>query len=147
MAFMRLSDRKAKRFFIVGLVAALVNFLALAFFVEVLGFRTYLLKNAANLMAMEIAVIFHFFLSRHWTWQRIPRKKGRELLTQALSFHAAVFAGISLRTILFAVLEKWNVHYLLNGALGIGLVAIMNYVFFDRFIFREVVETAAHTER
>jgi dolichol-phosphate mannosyltransferase len=146
MALMMLSRRKAKRFFIAGLVAALVNFLALVFFVEVLGFRTFLLKNVANLMAMEIAVIFHFFLSRHWTWQRIPRKKGRELVTQALSFHAAVFAGISLRIILFAVLEKWNVHYLFNNALGIGLVAVMNYVFFDKFIFREAVETVAHTE-
>jgi putative flippase GtrA len=137
MAFIMPSNRNAKRFLTAGFAAAFVNFLALAFFVEVLGFKTYLMKNAANFMAMEIAVIFHFFLSRHWTWQRIPRKNGMELLTQALSFHVGVFAGISLRTILFAVLEKWEVHYLINSAFGIALVAIMNYVFFDRFIFKE----------
>jgi hypothetical protein len=43
-----IGNEKVKRFFIAGLSAAFVNFLALAFFVEVLEWRTYLLEKCGQ---------------------------------------------------------------------------------------------------
>jgi len=38
--------------------------------------------------------------------------------------------------ILFAVMGKWGVYYLVNVAMGIGVVAVLNYALYDKLVFR-----------
>jgi dolichol-phosphate mannosyltransferase len=127
---------KASKFLIVGASAALVNLSVMALFVEVLGFQTYFLKNLSNIFSIEVSIIFNFALSRAWTWGDAPLKKGRELAGQCASFHAANLFGLITRAILFAVLERAGVHYILNIILGIGVAASISFVLYDRLVFK-----------
>ena len=131
---MRYNER-IRKFLIVGCSAAIVNFLLIGFFVEMLGFKGYFLKNLANILAIEMSAVYNFSISRLWTWNDAPRKQGKGLVGQFVSFNLALLAGIVLRVILFAVFEKWGVFYLLNVAMGIGLAAGMDFILYDRLVF------------
>lgn len=132
---MRFTDR-AKRFLIVGSSAAFVNFLLMILFVEVFWFKTYFLKNLANVLSIESSVFYNFVLSRLWTWIDAPKKQGKSLMVQFLSFNLAALTGMSMRVIVFAILEKWGVFYLLNVAIGIGLAASVDFLLYDKVVFR-----------
>jgi dolichol-phosphate mannosyltransferase len=132
---MRLTGR-VKKFLIIGFSAAFVNFLLMILFVEVLGFKSYYLKNLANILSIEISILYNFILSRLWTWGDVPRKQGKGLITQFISFNLAAFTGISIRVIVFAILEKLRVFYLLKVAIGIGLAATVDFILYDKLVFR-----------
>ena len=132
---MRYNERIMK-FLIVGCSAAIVNFLLITIFIELLGFKTYFLKNLANILAIEMSAIYNFSISRVWTWKDAPRRQGRSLAGQFIYFNLALLAGIVIRVILFAVFEKWGLFYLLNVAIGIGMAACIDFIFYDKFVFK-----------
>jgi putative flippase GtrA len=132
---MKYNERIVK-FLIVGCSAAVVNFLLITIFIELLGFRGYFLKNLANILAIEMSAVYNFSISRVWTWKDAPKKQGRGLLGQFISFNLALLAGIVLRVILFAVFEKWGVFYLVNVAIGIGIAACIDFILYDRYVFK-----------
>ena len=129
-------NEKIRRFLIVGFSAAIVNFLMISFFIEIMGFKSYFLKNLANILAIEISAVYNFSISRLWTWKDAPRKQGKGLVTQFISFNLALLAGIVIRVISFAVFEKLGVFYLLNVAIGIGMAASIDFVLYDKLVFR-----------
>jgi dolichol-phosphate mannosyltransferase len=133
------------RFLIVGCSAAAVNFLLITIFVELLGFKSYFFKNLANILAIEMSAIYNFSISRVWTWKDAPRKQGRSLVGQFLYFNLVLLAGIVVRVILFAVLEKWGLFYLLNVAIGIGIAACIDFVLYDKFVFKRPENSKALT--
>jgi putative flippase GtrA len=124
------------KFLIVGCSAAIVNFLLITIFIELLGFKTYFLKNLANILAIEMSAIYNFSISRVWTWKDAPRKQGKSLVGQFLYFNLVLLAGIVVRVILFAVFEKWGLFYLLNVAIGIGIAACIDFILYDKFVFK-----------
>jgi putative flippase GtrA len=129
-------NERIMKFLTVGCSAAIVNFLLITIFIELLGFNGYFLKNLANILAIEMSAVYNFSISRLWTWKDAPRKQGKSLLAQFISFNLALLAGIILRVILFAVFEKWGVFYLLNVAIGIGTAASINFILYDKLVFR-----------
>ena len=129
-------NKRIKKFLIVGFSAAAVNFVLISIFIEILGFRSYLLKNLANILAIEMSAIYNFLISRGWTWKDAPRKQGKGLVAQFLSFNTALLTGIGIRVVLFPVLEKWGIFYLLNVAIGIGIAASIDFMLYDKFVFR-----------
>lgn len=129
-------DSKVRRFAAVGATAAVVNLGLMFALVELFGFQGELMKNLANFLSIELSVFYSFALSRSWTWRDVPRKSGRALFFQFLSFNAAAFVAVLFRVFLFALLEKAGIHYLVNVSLGIGLAAGINYFFSDRLVFR-----------
>ena len=129
-------NERIMRFLIVGFSAMIVNFLIISFFIEILGFKSYFLKNLANILAIEISAIYNFFVSRLWTWKDAPRKHGKRLISHFIFFNLALLSGITIRVILFAVLEKWGVFYLLNVAFGIGVAATVDFILYDKWVFR-----------
>ena len=132
---MRYNERIIK-FLILGCSAALVNFLLITIFIELLAFKSYFLKNLANILAVELSALYNFSISRVWTWKDAPRKQGKGLVGQFISFNLALLAGILIRVILFAVFEKWGLFYLLNVAIGIGIAACIDFVLYDKLVFR-----------
>jgi len=138
---MRYNERISK-FLIVGTSAAIVNFLFISFFIEIMGFKSYFLKNLANILAIEISAVYNFSVSRFWTWKDAPRKYGKSLVGQFISFNLALLAGIVIRVILFAVFEKWGIFYLLNVSIGIGIAAGIDFILYDKLVFRR----AGHPE-
>ena len=134
---MKLNER-LKRFLIVGSSAAIVNFALMIFFVEALSFNTYVLKNVANAISIEVSVFFNFLLSRIWTWGDAPKRQGKGLVTQFIYFNLAALTGIIVRIIIFAALDNLGVFYLINVFLGIGIAAIIDFILYDKLIFRRV---------
>jgi putative flippase GtrA len=132
---MRYNERIIK-FLIAGGSAALVNLLLITIFIELLGFKSYFLKNLANILAIEMSVVYLFSINRLWTWKDTPQKQGRSLLGQFFSFNLAYLAGIVIKVILFAVFEKLGVFYLLNVAIGMGLAAGLDFILCDKFVFK-----------
>ena len=132
---MRFRERITK-FLIIGFSAAIINLVLMILFVEIFRFKTYFLKNLANLLAIEISVIYNFGLQRLWTWKDAPKKQGKGLIKQFIGFNIAALTGISIRAITFAFLELLGIFYLLNVAFGIGLVAAISFLLYDKLIFR-----------
>jgi putative flippase GtrA len=132
---MRYNERISK-FLIGGMSSAIVNFLIISFFIEIIGFKSYFLKNLANILAIEISALYNFLVCRLWTWKDAPRKRGKSLFTQYISYNLALLAGIVIRIILFAVFEKWGIFYLLNVAIGIGMAASIDFILYDKLVFR-----------
>ena len=135
---MQLNER-LKRFLIVGSSAAIVNFALMIFFVEALSFNTYVLKNIANAISIEVSVFYNFLLSRIWTWGDALKRQGKGLVTQFISFNLAALTGILVRIIIFAALDNLGVFYLINVFLGIGIAAIVDFILYDKLIFRRVM--------
>ena len=131
---MQLNER-LKRFIIVGSSAAIVNFAFMIFFVEALFFNTYLLKNIANLISIEVSVFFNYLLSRIWTWDDAPKRQGKGLISQFIYFNLVALTGIFVRLIIFAILDKLGVFYLVNVFCGIGIASILNFILYDKLIF------------
>ncbi len=134
---MRLNER-LKRFLFVGSSAAIVNFALMIFFVEVLSFNTYVLRNIANAISIEVSVFYNFLLSRFWTWGDAPKRQGKGLVSQFILFNLAALTGIIIRIIVFAVLDKLGVFYIVNVFLGISIAAIIDFILYDKLIFRRV---------
>jgi dolichol-phosphate mannosyltransferase len=132
---MQLTDR-IKKFIIVGSSAAFVNFALMILFVEALSFQTHLLKNVANVVSIEVSVFYNFLLSRIWTWGDAPKKQGKGIILQFVSFNLAALTGVLLRIIIFAILDKFGVFYIINVALGIGIAAVVDFILYDKLIFR-----------
>ena len=131
---------RIKRFLFAGLSAALVNLFFMVLFVEVFGFTTYILKNAANILSIEISILYHFIISRLWTWHDAPRKKGKNFLGQFISFHVVNITGMIIRVMAFAVLEKLGVFYIFNVTIGICLAAAVSFILYDRIVFKRDIQ-------
>lgn len=132
---MRYNERISK-FLIVGFSAAIVNFLLISFFIEIIGLKSYFLKNLSNILAIEMSAIYNFSISRFWTWKDAPKKQGKDLITQFISYNLALLAGIVIRVVSFVVFEKWGMFYLLNVAIGIGMAAGIDFILYGRLVFR-----------
>ena len=136
---MKFTER-VKRFFIAGASAALVNLSLMVLFVEVFGFDTCLLRNIANIVSIELGIIYNFTISRMWTWVDVPQRKGTGLMAQCVSFHIANLTGMAVRVIIFAVLDKLGVFYILNVMAGAIVAATMSFMMYDRFVFKRPVD-------
>ena len=85
---------------------------------------------------MEVSIIYNFLLSRFWTWNDSKREQGFNLIKQCALFHAAVGISICIRLIMFPILQLFGVHYVLNAIVGIGAGAMINYILYDKIVFR-----------
>lgn len=132
---------RIEKFFITGLSASIVNFLLMVLFVEAFHFKTYILKNVANILAIFLSIIYNFIVSRLWTWSEIPKKHGRSLLVQFISFNLANMFTMGLRVAVFAWLEKVGVNYMLNVIIGIVLAAVISFILYDKLVFNEKMDT------
>jgi dolichol-phosphate mannosyltransferase len=125
------------KFLIVSGSAVILNLLLLYAMVNYLGFDSSLGQNAANVISMELSIIYNFFLSRVITWKDRYREKGKGLFLQVIKFHVTIGITILFRMGLFAVLQLVGVHYLLNAAIGIAISAIFNFLVYDALIFKK----------
>lgn len=131
----RLKNR-IRNFVIIGGLAAIVNLGTMIFFVEVFGFKGYYQKNAANIITMEISIIFNFIFQRQWTWKEAPKKHGKGLFLQFCMFNGSAIAGVLMRTVLFAILEFLGVFYLINVTFGIIAAATLDFILYDKIVFK-----------
>lgn len=117
------------KFLAVGVVGISVN----------LGvFRTLYISGvpylAGSVAGFLIAVFVGFILQKYWTFE--DRSPGR---TRAqFAFYAAVTLGnLALNTgVVYVLVGKLGVHYLLAQAFGAALVAVDSFLVYQTFIFK-----------
>lgn len=125
---------KVGKFVLSGGTSAVFNLALLHALIAWCGLRGGWREDLANLIALELSVIFQFTLCRRWVWKAGEHQGS--VWAQLLRFHGAVVVTSGARLILFSLLRQAGMHYLLNAALGIGLAALANYFLYDRFVFR-----------
>jgi putative flippase GtrA len=132
------TDRKSTiwKFAIVSGSAVLLNLFLLYVLVRYLGFASPCEENIANVIAMELSIIYNFFLSRTITWRDRNLEQGRMLLIQIIKFHATIGITILFRMGLFALLQHVGIYYIVNAAIGIAISALFNFVVYDALIFK-----------
>ena len=125
------------KFFLVSGSAVLLNLLLLYLLVTYCGLGSALGENIANVLSMEIAVIYNDFMSRAFTWQDRQKEYGLKLFYQLLKFHVTIGITLLLRIVLFFFLQMAGIHYIINAVIGIALAAAINFVVYDTLIFRK----------
>ena len=136
LIYVRNNKFRIFKFLISGSSAAILNLSLLYILVRYLQLNTRFLENIANALSMEVSIIYNFIINRYWTWRDAKKERGFKLLKQCTLFHFAVGISIGIRLIMFPILQFYGVHYLINASVGIGVGAIVNYILYDRVIFK-----------
>jgi dolichol-phosphate mannosyltransferase len=137
IAYFRANARLIAMFVLVSGTAVLLNLLLLYIMVQYLGMNTTVGENIANILSMEISIIYNFFLSRAITWKDRQKEHGLRLFVQILKFHAAIGITTLLRVVLFVFLQWLGVLYLINAGIGIFIAAFFNFLAYNRVVFQK----------
>ena len=130
-------SNKIIRFAITGSAGALINLFLIYIFVELLNFKTNFMENIANILALEISIIFSFVVNRNWTWIERKNFQAYSLFRQYLYFHIAVAISVIFRIIIFPLFQYLGLNYLINTAIGIVLGSVINYFSLDLIVFKK----------
>jgi dolichol-phosphate mannosyltransferase len=129
--------KQAFRYLICGLVTAVFNVVLIYYMINIMRLNTPALRNLANLLSIEISLIFSFFVYKIWVWTGGSWNIKKVIFYQIPLYH--VSAGISVMTrsfILFPVLDWLGVNPSINTLMGIVLGAVLNYKISDRLVFK-----------
>lgn len=128
---------KAFRYLICGGITAAFNILLIEAIISVFAIETPLWENIANAVAIEISLIFSFFIYKLWVWSTDSWKLQEIILREIPKFHIA-FGGVILARIflIFPILNWLGVSAALNTLAGIILGAILNYTISDKWVFK-----------
>jgi len=125
------------KFVLVSGSAVALNLLLLYLLVTYCGLDNPLGENIANVISMEIAIIYNFFMSRWITWGDRQKERGLQLLIQLVKFNVTIGITILFRIVLFFLLQLAGLHYMVNAAIGIAVSALFNFVVYDTLIFKK----------
>jgi putative flippase GtrA len=129
---------KLFRYGMMGILVALSQVLSITALVELGGLEGLTGENIANLISIEVSIIVGYFLHSRVTWQagRAGRKPGARLRAFA-QFHAVTLFSAAIRAGVFYVLSTTGMHYRLNAIIGVAIAVILNFLGYDRLVFRE----------
>ncbi len=133
----KMLNSKIVKFLFGGGLAAALNLLLIYLIIEKLGFSTAFLRNIANVISIEISLVFSFFIYRSWVWTGGVWNLREVFLRQLPLYH--VSAGVAVLTrifLIFPILDWLRVNYAINTILGALVSASLNYLISDRFVFK-----------
>lgn len=118
-----------------GIIIALSQILSLTLFMEVYQTDSELIKNTGNLLSIVFSLLVAFSLHSSFTWRMtfLTYKDTLIKLTQFLLFSSST---ILIRLVLFFFLDKAGVPYLANAIIGIVVIVIINFLGYDRWVFK-----------
>lgn len=132
----KMFQQRIFKFLLGGGIAAAFNLLLIFYAVEFLEFNTPLLRNCANAIAIELSLIFSFFVYRIWVWPGERWNFKSIVLQQIPVYHLAMGAAICSRIfIIFPLLDRLGINYKINTFIGILIGALLNYLLRDRLVF------------
>lgn len=133
----KLVRSKIFKFLVGGGVAAAFNLALMFCLIEWLGFNTPFLRNIANVVSIEISLIFSFFVYRIWVWPggawTLREVLWRQIPLYHISAGTAVFARIFF---IFPLLDWLGINYVINTLVGVLVSAALNYLISDRLVFK-----------
>ena len=134
----KLFNNKIVRYLFFGGITAVFNVVLLAVLIEFFNITTSLGRNIANLLALEISVIFSFWVYKMWVWTGLDWNWRTIMLKQIPLFHASMSIIIAVRIfLLFPVLDWLGLQYIINTLIGIALGAIVTYFWSDKVVFKK----------
>lgn len=133
----KLSQNRIFRFLICGGVTAAFNILALDLIIKLFNLDQAVLHNIANAIAIEVSLLFSFFVYRTWVWSKGKWKFQEVLWREIPLYQLSCGSVVAMRSlILFPLLNWLGVHYSINNLVGIVIGSAMNYVMSDRLVFK-----------
>jgi dolichol-phosphate mannosyltransferase len=135
--FQNIFQSKILKFLIGGGLAAAVNLLLIVSFIELLNFNTPILRNVANVLAIELSLLASFFIYRIWVWPGGSWTLRDVCLKQIPLYHVSAGAAVLVRIFLvFPLLDWLGINYTINTLVGVLLSASINYLISDRWVFK-----------
>ncbi|WP_375501611.1 glycosyltransferase [uncultured Nostoc sp.] len=133
----KLFQPKIFKFFLGGSLAAALNLLLIFLLIEKLGFNTPILRNIANIVTIEISLVFSFFIYRTWVWAGGIWNLREVFLRQLPLYHVSAGVAVIIRILfIFPILDWLRVNYAINTVIGALLSASINYLISDSFVFK-----------
>src|SRR4030065_669717 len=110
-----LFNNRILRFLLGGGIAALFNLLLMFIFVDLCKFDTHFLRNAANVVSIELSLLLSFFIYRIWVWPG-GNWSIRELFWRQIPlYHISAGSAILTRIFLvFPILDWFGINYGIN---------------------------------
>ncbi|MEH2305902.1 glycosyltransferase [Nostoc sp.] len=128
---------KILKFLLGGGLAAALNLALIYLIIEKLGFNTPFLRNIANVISIEISLIFSFFIYRTWVWTGGIWNIREVFLRQLPLYHVSAGVAVITRILfIFPILDWLRINYAINTVIGALLSASINYLISDRFVFK-----------
>ncbi len=135
--FKKLFSAKILKFLLGGGVAAIFNLVLMFGLIEWLGFNTPVLRNVANILAIECSLLFSFFVYRFWVWSGGSWTIKELLFKQIPLYHVSAGTSVIARIFfVFPLLDWLQVNYAINTLIGIFISAALNYLISDRLVFK-----------
>jgi len=119
-----------------GVLVALSQYASVVGLVEGLGLATSLGKNVAYAGSIEVSIIVGFLLHAHITW-RYRFRSAAAYVRKLLAFHLTTALSFAVRQVVFYFLLRAGMDYRLNTLIGIAIAVILNFVGYDRLVFRD----------
>lgn len=133
----KIFNSKILKFLLGGGLATALNLLLIFLLIEKLNFHTPLLRNIANVLSIEISLIFSFFIYRSWVWTGGIWSLKEVLLRQLPLYHVSAGVAVLTRSLfIFPILDWLGVNYAVNTVIGALLSASINYLISDSFVFK-----------
>ncbi|MDZ8027613.1 MAG: glycosyltransferase [Nostoc sp. DedQUE11] len=137
---------KILKFLLGGGLAAALNLILIYLIIEKLGFNTAFLRNIANVVSIEVSLIFSFFIYRSWVWTGGVWNLREVFLRQLPLYHVSAGAAVIVRVFLiFPILDWLKVNYGINTIIGALVSASINYLISDRFVFKTPTQKISAT--
>lgn len=132
----KLMRNRIIRFLICGIITAAFNVLLIMAIIEVLKIEQPLHRNIANIVSIEISLLFSFFVYRTWVWSEGKWNFRYICFKQIPLYHISCGLVITIRSlILFPVLDWLGISYTLNTLIGITIGSVVNYMFSAKLVF------------
>ena len=124
------------RFLFFGGSAAAVNVALMYGFIDWLGWNTVVLRNLANVISVELSLLYSYVVYRLFVWNEPGARFQEPLPKQLLRYHGSAGAAILIRwVLLFPLLDFLGVHHLINTIIGALGSCVINYLLASRYVF------------
>ncbi|MBW4426023.1 MAG: glycosyltransferase [Nostoc desertorum CM1-VF14] len=142
----KLFQPKVLKFLLGGGLAAALNLVLIYLIIEKLGFNTPFLRNIANVVSIEISLIFSFFIYRTWVWTGGIWNIKEVLFRQLPLYHVSAGLAVITRILfIFPILDWLKINYAINTIIGALVSASINYLISDRFVFKTSTQKTSST--
>lgn len=119
---------KKYAFFICGFLAVASNFGVMEWLVQGLRWNDFWGRCSANAVAVEISLMFSFFLYLFLVWPHSSKLSFREILFGLMKYHFFALPQALLRIFfLFPLLEHLGAPYQINTLVGVLISVFLNY--------------------
>ncbi|MGL6283533.1 MAG: GtrA family protein [Microcoleaceae cyanobacterium] len=136
MNYKKIIDKKIVRYIFCGIITAIFNIVIIDLIIRFGHINSPFMKNIANAIAIELSLIFTFFVYKTWVWT-VEKWHWLEILKKEIPKFHITFGGSVLARIfvIFPLLNWLGVNHQINTLIGIAIGAVVNYTISDKWVF------------